>query len=511
MAIAANAPRISDYRRDYGRKLIIAGVVAQLIPSLAAVGAIVIPDQSKLTDLSTWLIAGVVFLTASIVYIVLVLTLRKPLFDLLSALANKSGETTDIKPPNPNLDRYKNTGIKTALQLIYDSGTEVDAQDPDEENPADNSPLTIGLNHTSCGIVVFDSNKQIVSANQSAPIAKDVKGNSYLALDFLGEQNIFDWLKEIEESSINAERRWSRISTDPEVINKQRIYDVIASYEKGAAGETVVVLIDRSEWYIPEEEDLNFIAFAAHELRGPITVIRGYLDVLEQELSGRLSGDEPELIKRLVVSSNRLSSYVGNILNVAKFDRHHLKVHLVEDSVWEIYNSIADDMQLRASSQQRMLNIDLPKDLPTVAADRGSIQEVIGNLVDNAIKYSFEGGVINVKAEVKGEFVEISVADNGVGMPASVVKNLFHKFYRSHRSKEAVAGTGIGLYLCKAFVESHGGSISARSKENEGSVFSFTLPIYETVKDKLLEDGQLNSSLIRQGSGWIKNHAMYRD
>ena len=168
-------------------------------------------------------------------------------------------------------------------------------------------------------------------------------------------------------------------------------------------------------------------------------------------------------------------------------------------------------MQLRASTQQRLLNINIPDDLPTVAADRGSISEVIGNLIDNAIKYSFEGGSVTVSAEKKGDFIEVSVADNGIGMPTNVVNNLFHKFYRSHRSREAVAGTGIGLYICKAFVESHGGSITARSRENEGSVFSFTLPIYATVKDKLLEDGQLNNQLIRKGGGWIKNHAMYRD
>ena len=211
------------------------------------------------------------------------------------------------------------------------------------------------------------------------------------------------------------------------------------------------------------------------------------------------------------MSANRLSSYVDNILNVARFDRHHLKVYLLEDTVSNIYASISDDMQLRASTQHRLLSVNIPEDLPTVAADHGSIGEVIGNLIDNAIKYSFEGGSVTVSAEKKGDFVEISVADNGIGMPANVVNNLFHKFYRSHRSREAVAGTGIGLYICKAFVESHGGSITARSRENEGSVFSFTLPIYATVKDKLLEDGQLNNRLIRRNGGWIKNHAMYKN
>ena len=257
--------------------------------------------------------------------------------------------------------------------------------------------------------------------------------------------------------------------------------------------------------------DLNFISFAAHELRGPITVIRGYLDIITEEFTDRLKGDEQQLLDRLTVSANRLSSYVDNILNVARFDRHHLKVHLLEDTIAGIYNSIADDMQLRASTQQRLLSVTIPPDLPTVAADRGSISEVISNLIDNAIKYSFEGGAVVVSARQVGDFVEVSVTDNGIGMPANVINNLFHKFYRSHRSREAVAGTGIGLYICKAFIDSHGGTISARSKENEGSTFTFTLPIYATVKDALLENGQLNNKLIRTGSGWIKNHSMYRD
>ncbi|OYW84850.1 hypothetical protein B7Z17_03390, partial [Candidatus Saccharibacteria bacterium 32-49-10] len=317
-------------------------------------------------------------------------------------------------------------------------------------------------------------------------------------------------IRSCDNEAINAERRWTRVGTNQQHIKKQRFFDIIASYEKGAAAETVIFLIDQSDRYLPEEEDLNFVAFAAHELRGPITVIRGYLDILSSELSDRLKGDEPELISRLIVSANRLSSYINNILNVAKFDRHHLQVHLYEDTVYAIYASIADDMQLRAQAQHRLITIAIPENLPTVAADRGSISEVIGNLVDNAIKYSFEGGVVTISAEAKGDFVEISITDNGVGMPVSVINNLFRKFYRSHRSREAVAGTGIGLYICKAFVESHGGSISVRSRENEGSTFSFTLPIYATVADKLLEDGQLNQSLVRRGGGWIKNHAMYR-
>jgi len=290
----------------------------------------------------------------------------------------------------------------------------------------------------------------------------------------------------------------------------RRMFDLIASYQKGSVAETVLTLVDRTGQYMPEEEDLDFIAFAAHELRGPITVIRGYLDVLGDELENTLAADQKELLKRLVVSANRLSSYVNNILNASRFDRRHLKVHMREQTVAGIYSLIQNDMQLRASSQNRILMTNIPTNLPTVAADAGSISEVLGNLIDNAIKYSNDGGAINVTAALVGDFVEISVQDNGIGMPGAVVSSLFHKFYRSHRSRETVAGTGIGLYIVKAFVESNGGTVSVRSAEGQGSIFSFTLPVYATVAEKLKSSDNSNENLIEHGNGWISNHAMYR-
>jgi len=167
-------------------------------------------------------------------------------------------------------------------------------------------------------------------------------------------------------------------------------------------------------------------------------------------------------------------------------------------------------MKLRASSQNRLLAISIPTDLPTIAVDRASMSEVFGNLIDNAIKYSKEGGAISVTAKANGDFVDISVQDNGIGMPDNVVSNLFQKFYRSHRSRETVAGTGIGLYISKAIVESHGGSISVRSEEGKGSIFTISLPIYATVADKLKASDNSNESLISEGKGWINNHSMFR-
>lgn len=509
MAIEPGSKSINDFHKYYKKIVFAAFAAFTLILAIIIGVTLQLSQVATITEITFWLIIVIYLAISTIAGLILIKIVTTPTCQILLALSHKNGELINQKPPNPNSGSNKETGFNTVLTTIYGNG----GGDPQKQNEDSSTSFLIrALNYSSASVVILNKNQQVIFASASAPIAQDANGMHYLALDFLGEINISDWLNDINNRSIRAEKVWRRIPVQAGVTKKDKFYDIVASYEKGDTDEmTVIFLFDKSDQYLPEEEDLNFIAFAAHELRGPITVIRGYLDIISHEFADRLKGDEKQLMDRLIVSANRLSSYIGNILNVSKFDRHHLEAHLLEDKVSDIYASIADDMSLRAATSNRLLNINIPADLPTVAADRSSIGEVLANLIDNAIKYSFEGGLIQVSAEKKGDFIEISVADNGIGMPPNVVNNLFHKFYRSHRSREAVAGTGIGLYICKAFVESHGGSISARSKENEGSIFSFTIPIYDTIKDKLLEDGQLNSKLIRTGSGWIKNHSMYRD
>ena len=152
----------------------------------------------------------------------------------------------------------------------------------------------------------------------------------------------------------------------------------------------------------------------------------------------------------------------------------------------------------------------IPDNLPTVAADRNSLTEVIANLVDNAIKYSNEGGTVEIIAQQDGNSVTFSVTDHGIGIPSSVVGHLFSKFYRSHRSKQNVSGTGLGLYISKAIIESHGGTIGVSSSEGHGSTFRFSLPIYSTVADKLKGSDNRNEGIMETSNGWIKNHSMYR-
>jgi len=499
---------IRDYWPHYRHRGLGITVLMQVAGTLA-IGCALLAAGVVAIDATFWIILFTIVITSISVNITLFNLLSAPLKDLTSALTHISGEPTVITPPNPNAPRFERDGFKPLLQLIY----ELASNDAPSQNPVDanSTELTTALNNTAAGFVIFDADKKIVFANGKAPVHTNPEGNTVLDLIFEDEYDLASWLKECEETAVHAERTWQRVASKIIGEEGRKIYDITASYQKGSSAEVVVTLFDRTGLYLPEDEDLDFIAFAAHELRGPITVIRGYLDVLSDELEEKLDDDQVELMKRLVVSANRLSSYVNNILNASRYDRRHLKMHLREDTVANIYDTINDDMQLRAASQNRMLTVDLPPDLPTVAADRASISEVMSNLIDNAIKYSNEGGIVNVTAHVDGDYVKVSVEDHGIGMPGNVVSNLFHKFYRSHRSRETVAGTGIGLYISKAIVESHGGRVSVHSAEGEGSTFDFSLPIYSTVADKLQANNNSNEGLIEHDeNGWIKNHAMYR-
>jgi signal transduction histidine kinase len=448
----------------------------------------------------------------------------RPVKDLLAAIIHVSGEPTATTPPNPNDERFARSGFKQVLQTIYElasSDTPVkpiaSAASASTVIAAAPQPVTspgqlieTALNETVCGFVVMNHERKITFSNKAAPVNIDQNGVASLGLLFNGTDTLDAWLDECDKTAVHAEHTWSRVPDRLPDDENRRFFDVIASYDKGAESEVVITLVDRTSQYNIGEQELDFIAFAAHELRGPITVIRGYLDVLEDELKDVLKDDQEELFRRLTVSANRLSGYINNILNTSRYDRRHLKMHLEETSVASVYDTIKDDMQLRANAQNRLLSVTIPEGLPAIAADTASLSEVFGNLIDNAIKYSNEGGTINFSAGVKGDLVEISVEDHGIGMPGNVVSNLFQKFYRSHRSRETVAGTGIGLYISKAIVESHGGTISVRSEEGKGSTFIVSLPTFASVADKLKAGDNSNEGLIEQNAGWIKNHSMYR-
>ncbi len=504
--------QLRDYWPIYRRQAIIMTVCMQLAVVLIIATSLIISGTEP-ADTAFWITVMAATVVTMVLNLVLVTQLLTPLRDLTNTVVSAAGEKPRYALANPNMPHYVKNGFKKVLQFVYDNVAQQSQPSSDRasiQSSTENSILDTALNASKAGVIIMSGEGKLMYTNQSAPVKNTPEHGQQLELLFDPETDFVDWLKNCRDTAVHAEKTWLRVPNRIVGDQDRRIFNITASYEKGSVSEVVLVAFDATDTYQPEDDELDFIAFAAHELRGPITVIRGYLDVLDIELGEQMQPDQKALMKRLIVSANRLTGYVNNILNTSKYDRRHLKLHLVEDTVTAIYDSIRDDIELRASSQNRLLGVTIPSNLPSIAADRSSIGEVMANLIDNAIKYSNEGGAITVSVSASQDFVKISVQDQGIGMPSNVVSNLFHKFYRSHRSRETVAGTGIGLYICKAIVESHGGTIEVTSVEGQGSVFSFTIPTYASVADKLIANDHTNTGLISSHEGWIQNHARFK-
>lgn len=231
-----------------------------------------------------------------------------------------------------------------------------------------------------------------------------------------------------------------------------------------------------------DEMKSNFVSIAAHELRTPLTSIKGYLSVYLSDYKDKLDEDQKELLGRISEATEELLGLVENLLNVSRIERGAMSLNLVEVNWEEVLKGELEDFNERATQKNIQLKFvpsSLP--LPAIKVDKVRILEVISNLLSNAINYTNPGGVVQVWAESRDNQITTYVADNGQGIPAEAIPNLFTKFYRVTQGltqgNTNSDGNGLGLYISKAIVEMHHGRIWVESEVGKGSRFSFSLPI----------------------------------
>jgi signal transduction histidine kinase len=367
--------------------------------------------------------------------------------------------------------------------------------------------------------ITLDATETITFANDSMATylgisATDLIGkNIYFVMDlaFPSEDTFDMWLKEAKLHSATATRSWERVKMDVRDNHPLRLFDLAAYYNRDNSNhiETMLVLLDHTKAYSQDDQAISFIALSVHELRTPLTLLRGYIEVFQDELQGKVEPDLLDFMNKMSATAQQLMAFVNNILNVARVDGDQLQLKLQEEQWGDILKSSLDTLSLRAGVRGITLEYSLAPNLPTVAVDRLSIYEVLNNLVDNAIKYSNGSKTIKIAAHLDARgMVETTIQDFGGGMPANVLPNLFTKFYRDHRNRAQIGGTGLGLYLSKAILTAHGGNIWVTSKENEGSTFGFTLVPYAQLGDEMKQSQ--NQEIVRSAHGWIKNHSLYR-
>ncbi len=222
----------------------------------------------------------------------------------------------------------------------------------------------------------------------------------------------------------------------------------------------------------------EFVANISHELRTPITTLR----LLAETISEDTLRNRPltlEYVSKIRAQIDLLHQLTEELMDLAVIESGQSPIKLVEACVNDLVNEALEPLRPQAERKKIVLNVDVPPDL-RVLADPQGIRKVLGNLIHNATKFTNADGKIDIRAAPCGNDVEFSVADNGIGIPASDLPRIFERFYKVDRARTReqgeLRGTGLGLAIAKHIVEAHGGSIRAESKEDKGTTIYFTLP-----------------------------------
>lgn len=222
----------------------------------------------------------------------------------------------------------------------------------------------------------------------------------------------------------------------------------------------------------------EFISMASHQLRTPLTSIKGYLSMLIEGDLGSVSKEQKHVLSEAFVSSERMVRLIGDFLNVSRLQTGKFVIDKRPVDLAELVQREIDALAANAAARSMKFVYKKPKDIPVLELDENKIEQVIMNFSDNAIYYSKENSAITVTLKKQGDFVEFTVQDTGIGVPKEDQAHLFTKFYRASNARKARPdGTGVGLFLAKKVVTDHGGSIIFNSTEGKGSTFGFRLPL----------------------------------
>lgn len=261
-------------------------------------------------------------------------------------------------------------------------------------------------------------------------------------------------------------------------LSVQEVKDLNAHLEQRIDAATRELRNSNAQLQKLDEAKDEFISMASHQLRTPLTSIKGYISMIMDGDVGKISKDQQHILEEAFMSSERMVRLIGDFLNVSRLQTGKFIIDKHPVDLAKVVGQQVDALGPNAAAHNLKFVYKKPKNIPEMELDENKIQQVIMNFCDNAMYYSKENSTIKVNLALVGNQVEFTVKDTGIGVPVAERDQLFTKFFRATNArKQRPDGTGVGLFLAKKVIDAHDGSIVFESTEGKGSTFGFRLPV----------------------------------
>jgi PAS domain S-box-containing protein len=340
--------------------------------------------------------------------------------------------------------------------------------------------LTI-INHMADGVLVTDQNGFIVLNNpavtrmlgpeKESPIGKNI-------LEWTGSEDLSQMLETVlkmkgsQSQGISQELAWGDPPKSFFVAHSAPVRN-----EQGEVLGSVTIFNDVTWLKELDQMKSDFVNMVSHELRSPLSSIRQKLSLIADGLTGEINEEQDQILTRVQGRIDGLIGMIRNLLDLSRIEAGRLVQQKERIALPEIIEEAVELMAQDAEKKGLKFEVTIDSHIFPIHADRQSMETVFNNLVSNAIRYNRENGSISIKAQNRGEFIEVKVADTGVGIAKENLTQIFDKFYRIRTEQtRKVIGSGLGLPLVKAIVEAHLGTITVESKLGKGTTFTVLLP-----------------------------------
>ena len=324
--------------------------------------------------------------------------------------------------------------------------------------------------HMTDGVVAFDNSGELIHCNPAAAsmLQREVNG-TYDQL--FGSRFPFEDVLAIQRPNFLE---------DNMIVGEKHLELYLAPFSDAFSGGVLAVLHDVTDHHRNEERRKEFVANVSHELRTPLTNVRSYTETLRSAGSDIPPDMANNFLDIIITETDRMTNIVQDLLTLSRLDAGNAEMVLSRFSFAEAISSVVRSSALNAKQRQHTLVCEPEEDLPLIVGDRNRLEQVMMNILGNAIKYTPNGGYIRVTAGSLEDSVWMEVSDNGIGIPEQDRERIFERFYRvdKARSRES-GGTGLGLSIAREIVQRHHGTLALADHEGPGTTIRLTLPIIQ--------------------------------